>query len=103
MKFTKEQNKVLSEIYRRLIFLNNGDVNKSMLLLTTPSTAKKITKLELIKPYSKEIPRVYNWYSLTEKGKGFFSHYVIDTHLDSEMNTKLFTGEYVKEFDPSFL
>lgn len=102
-KFTKDQNKVLSEIYRRLNYFHNGDLNTSLLLLAMPSEAKKIADIGLIRSHSKELRGVLNWYSLTERGKLFFSNYVTKTKLSNETNSSIFNGSYVKNFDYLFL
>lgn len=102
-KFTNKQNKVLSEIYRRLNYFHGGDLNTGLLLLSMPSEAKEIIELGLIRPHSKETNRVLNWYSLTERGKLFFNNYVTKNKLSEEMNSSIFDGSYVKEFDYSLL
>ena len=101
--FTKQQNKILSEIYRRLNYFHSGNLNESLLYLGYPSDAKIISVFELIKPYRKEIPRVLNWYNLTEKGKKFFANYVTKHRLSSKRNSALFSGEYIKNFNKSLL
>lgn len=103
MKFTREQNKVLSEIYRRLNFFHGGDLDTNLLYLGFPSDAKKIAEFGLIMPTRTESPRVLSWYNLTEKGKKFFSHYQRKNKLSESVNSDLFDGTYVKTFDPSFL
>ncbi len=102
-KFNNAENKVLSEIYRRLNFFHGGNLNENLLLLSYPSEAKLLKEYELIKPYSNEIPRVLNWYNLTEKGKTFFSNYVTKRKLSESINTSLFEGSYVKQFDKTLL
>lgn len=103
MRFTKEQNKVLSEIYRRLNYFHYGDLNENLLYLAYPSDARVIEKFSLIKPYGTEIPKALNWYNLTEKGKSFFSHYALKRRLSNKMNARLFDGTYTKIFNPKFL
>lgn len=103
MKFTKKENQVLSEIYRRLNFFHDGDLNTNLLLLTLPSNAKLLSKYNLIKPTTTEITRHLNWYKLTEKGKKFFSNYVLKTKISREENLELFKGDYVKKFDKKLL
>ena len=100
-KFTKKQQFVLQEIYRRLNFFHKGDVNADLLLLATPSVAKPAKELGLIKASSYELGRVYNWYNLTDKGKQFFSHYI--NPIDDETNAALWSGKHMKSFDPSFI
>ena len=93
-KFNKGQNKVLTEIYRRLNWLDKTNLDTNLLLLTIPSEAKKIENLGLIKPFSTEQPRVYSWYNLTEKGKKFFSNYLLTQKLFSPQG---------QEFHPNLL
>lgn len=95
-RFTHEENKILSEIYRRLNYLYGGDLNENLLYLGLSSDAKIIAKYNLIKPYSTEIPRVLNWYNLTDTGKQFFANYI--TNLDDDTNLAIFEGKYVKKF-----
>jgi len=104
-KFTQKENKVLTEIYRRLNFFHKGDLNTDLLYPAFPSEAKIIREYGLIAPSNlngKERPRVLNWYSLTEKGKVFFSHYIIEGGMGQAENSKRFGGE-VKKFDHSIL
>lgn len=101
-QFTQAQNKILSEIYRRLNKFHNGDLNTNLLYLGFPSEAKIIAEFNLIECYGKEIPRVLNWYKLTEKGKNFFWNYITKRKLDEDTNHKIFTGQYVKSFNINF-
>ena len=78
----------------------NGNVNVPLMLLEIPSRAKEIIMLGLIEPSYSEIPKVWNWYKLTESGKKFFSNYI--EVVDEETNTKLFNGE-IKTFDKKLL
>lgn len=102
--FTKAENKVLTEIYRRLSYFHNGNVNENLLLLTTPSRAKLIKKYGLIKPFSTEYPRQYCWYNLTERGKFFFRNYPsIIFKISTEENDKMFNGESIIKFDKTLI
>lgn len=101
--FTRGQNIVLGEIYRRLNYFHKGDLNSSLLLLALPSEVKTIGKYGLIKPTSTETPRAYNWYNLTEKGKMFFANYITKHKLDEDTNTSLFTNAWVKSFDKRYI
>lgn len=102
-KFTKEETKILTEIYRRLNYFHDGDLNTNLLLLALPSEVKKIKKYNLVRPSSTEIPKVLNWYKLTKEGKIFFSHYVTKQKLSSDSNTKYFDQNNLKEFDKKLL
>ena len=101
--FTQAENKILTEIYRRLNYFNNGDVNENLLLLALPSDVKPIKQYDFIVPTSKEIPRALNWYKLTPKGKEFFKNYVTKNKLSEKVNNKLFNNEYIKEFNYSLI
>lgn len=103
-KFTKEQNKIFSEIYRRLNYFCKGNLNEPLLHMAFPYEVKPIMGLGVITPYDgKETPRVVNWYRLTEKGKTFFKHYVTKRKLSENENHRLFTGETIKRFDINLL
>ena len=101
--FTQAEKRVLTEIYRRLNFFHNGNLNEDLLYLAFPSEAKKIAEFGLIKPFSKETNRALNWYSLTEKGKKFFSHYIAKKKISQKENFDLFTGVTVVMFDKKHL
>lgn len=96
MKFKKSERKVLTEIYRRLNALNNGDLDTKLLLLALPSEVKVIKHLGFLKPASSIIPRVLNWYNLTEEGKKFFSNHL--HKVSNEENLKMFEGEIILDF-----
>lgn len=102
-KFTHAQNKVLTLIYRRLNYFHNGNLNETLMHLSYPSHTKAIRSFGLIKPHGKETPRVLNWYSLTEKGRLFFKHYVTMNRLSDEESLVIFNGGLVKTFDISLL
>lgn len=102
-EFSKSENEVLSEIYRRLNYFHNGDLNTNLLYLAFPSEAKKIAAYGLIQVHGKETPKVLNWYNLTDKGKKFFSNYVTKSKLSEETNHDIFTGKYIKIFDKNIL
>jgi hypothetical protein len=103
MKFTKKENQVLGEVYRRLNYFHKGDLDTNLLLLTLPSTVKILEEYKLLTPSNKEVPRTLNWYKLTKKGKEFFKHYVEKNKLTEEENLKLFNDDYIKKFDKKLL
>lgn len=92
-KFNKKQNRSLTEIYRRLNYFHKGNLNERLMYLAYPSEAKVLRDLGLIQPYSSEIRRALNWYSLTERGKRFFSKYIAP--INEEENQALINGEYI--------
>lgn len=101
MKFTKAQNIVLTEIYRRLNYFHKGDLKTTLLIPAYPSEISVIKKYGLIKPYKSEVQRVRNWYNLTDKGKAFFSHYIEE--ISEEKNSLYFTYGYFKIFNTDYL
>ena len=102
-EFTKQENEILSEIYRRLNYFHKGNLSANLLYLALPSEAAKISKYGLIKPYSKEVPRALNWYNLTEKGKSFFKNYKTAGKLSDKTNAAIFDRTYIKSFDKAIL
>lgn len=101
-QFTMKQQRILSEIYRRLHKFNKVDgkclLDAQLLLLAVPSVAKELIKIDIIKPSCRdELPRVTNWYKLTPKGKKLFEPYVNDTPSE-EYLLGLFTGIKTKYF-----
>jgi hypothetical protein len=102
MSFKKSEKKVLSEIYRRLNYFHNGNVDTKLLMLALPSEIKVIKHLGLVKASSTEIARNLNWYCLTEKGKSFFSNYT-KPYLSEKINEKLFNNEIIINFDYNLL
>lgn len=93
---TKAENKVLTEIYRRLNYFHKGNLNESLLLLSSFSFAKPALDLGLIRPYSTQVKRAPNWYSLTEKGKEYFKDHI--SEVTSKENAEYFSGTKIKEF-----
>ena len=72
IKFTSYENRVLQEVRRRITEFKGGDKTKPMIYLGYPSEVKTLIAKGILKAYSGEIPRVLNWYNLTEKGKELF-------------------------------
>lgn len=66
-KLSSKDTRLIFEAFRRMEFLGNDgrDENYNMLGLGTPSTYKS----KLFAPSFQEIPKVSNWYRLTEDGK----------------------------------
>jgi hypothetical protein len=95
-EFSKKESVMLTEIYRRLNVFHGGNLDANLLLLALPKQVKVINKFGLVKPFSDETPRILSWYSLTEKGKKFFSNY-IET-ISNEMNLAYFDGREIKHF-----
>ena len=95
-KFTKKQLVCLTEIYRRLNCLHNGNLHEKLMVLGYPGEMKPIRDLGLIQPYGSETRRIVGWYSLTERGKRFFSKYVEEVNDDD--NAAMFEGRMIKTF-----
>lgn len=71
VKFTTTESIQLEEIRRRVKEFKGGDKNKPMIYLGLPTEVKGLIRKGIIIPYSKETPRVLNWYNLTELGKQY--------------------------------
>lgn len=95
---TNEQNKVLSEIYRRLNYFHGGNVNVKILYLAYPSEAKKIARFKLIEPVGQVTPRCLSWYSLTKEGKKLFKRYLTKGKLSDKTNSEIFNGTRIIKF-----
>lgn len=96
--FTMGESRCLTEVYRRLNFFHNGDVNAECLYLARPSNAKKILTLGIVEPHGIEAKNCQNWYNLTELGKKFFCYY--NNHkISVKENFAMFEGRMVKTFD----
>lgn len=95
-KCNNSQNKVLSEIYRRLNYFHKGNLDEPLMYLGRKTEANKIREFALITPYSTEQEKHLNWYKLTEKGKEYFKKYC--HRITEETNYRIFTGEKVLEF-----
>lgn len=101
-QFKADERRMLTEVYRRLNYLKNGDLDTQLLLPAYPSEAKPLITLGIITPTDNEVKRVINWYKLTNKGKMFFSHYNKEKITEFE-NFELFEGRRVVDFDFSLL
>jgi hypothetical protein len=71
MNFTPTEQIQLDEIKRRIREFKNGDKNAPMIFLGFPSEVKTLVNKKILVPYSRETPRVLNWYNLTDLGKTF--------------------------------
>ena len=100
-KFNARETIILGEIYRRLNYFHNGNLNENQLHLGFPNEVKFLIELDLLKPSYRETPRILNWYNLTDKGKRFFQHYIVK--LSKEDNDNLFNGVTCITFDFSLI
>lgn len=74
----------LIEVYRRLFYFHNGNINTNLLLLSLPSFAKDAVNEGFVEPVSDLVPRCPNWYRLTEKGKKLFKNFCTDRINDKD-------------------
>lgn len=104
MRFNQKQNIILSEIYRKLNFFHKGNLDEKLMLLAYQGEVKPIMNFCLVETISTCCARrVIHWYRLTDRGKDFFSNYIEKEKLSNDINHRIFTKEYVKEFDYSLL
>lgn len=98
VKFSFDENRLLTEAYRRLNYFHNGNL-KYDVLCEIPSRAKTLISIGIIEPSYSETPRHYNWYKLTDVGKKFFKNYIVK--ISEKENIELFNGEVMK-FDYNY-
>ena len=97
-KFTKKDNRVLTEVYRRLNYLHKGNLEAELLLLELPGEVKSLkAKNVLIYSKNRELPRVLNWYKLTPKGKTIFKSHI--RRISEDENLQIFEGKKVINFN----
>ena len=65
IKLTAKEKIQIEEIKRRRKEFQKG---KIMATLAFPNEVKTLVEKGILTPYSKELPRVLNWYNLTELG-----------------------------------
>lgn len=88
-KLTTKDTKLLIEAFRRKHFLNSFN---GFMGLGTPTEYRS----DYFTPYSKEIPRVLNWYKLTDRGEEIMikmeKYFVIPTtqRTKNKINSILF-------------
>src|SRR5690606_25193164 len=98
-RFNRHENKLLTEVYRRLNYFHKGNLDAKSLLIALPSETKTLIEKAILKPYGKEVKRAYNWYYLTDKGKELFSSYVTKERLSDDVAFAIFEGWYVRDFN----
>lgn len=87
-ELTMSEARVLVETYRRTWEFHKGRYSDKQLLLALPSDVKTIKRF--FNPYSIEIPRVYNWYGLSEEGQELIKTLEKILPWDENMNHILF-------------
>lgn len=100
--FTKKESVVLTEIYRRLNCFHNGNLDASLLLLSTEAECRCVVQLGLIERLTCGTVKkgCLGWFKLTDLGKKFFSNYV--ETISNEMNLTYFDGRDIKYFSKDF-
>lgn len=91
-------NIILTEIYRRLKYVNREGLKSKTLYLDVPSSVKKLVELGVLKPSFNEKKRVLNWYSLTEKGINFFESVNFGNNKTEQENLDIFEGRKTFNF-----
>lgn len=92
---TPTENIQLTEIYRRLGYFKNWNLDSDLLTLHLPSEIKTLKAKDILKPSYKEIPRVLNWYNLTKKGKELLKKHIPKSkkQLTEAENLQIFEGK----------
>jgi hypothetical protein len=98
-RFNRQENKVLTEVYRQLNYFKKGNLDTTLLMLSMPNNVKSLIEKDILKPYGKEIKKVLNWYSLTDNGKELFSSHVTKERLSEDVSLAIFEGLYVRDFN----
>lgn len=97
--FNRQENKVLTEVYRCLNYFHKGNLDERLMLLALPSEVKSLIEKGILKVHGKEVKRAYNWYGLTDKGKELFKSHVTKERLSKSDNLALFDGRVVRDFN----
>lgn len=95
--FTSQENEILTEIYRRLNYFKNGNLDAPLMLLQIPSNVKSLKEKKLIKCTGPETARALNWYELTDAGKTFFADHI--RKISETENLEIFEGKKVIDFN----
>jgi hypothetical protein len=107
-KFTIKENIILTEIYRRLKYVNKtysktlteSCLKDNFALLETPSYVKTLKEKNIITPSFQENPRVLNWYKLTDNGVKLFKKNLFgNQEKTNEENENLYNGKKTLNFN----
>lgn len=101
MKFTAEENRQLTEVYRRLNYFNQNNLDERLLMLAFPNEVKTLKQKGILRPSSTETVRVQNWYTLTEKGKELFKSHSQENRMSHDKALALFEGKKTLNFNIS--
>lgn len=99
-KFSAEQNRTLTECYRRLNQFHNKNLDENLLLLSMPNKVKDLKNIFTCFD-GREQERCLNWYKLTNEGKEIFSKVLNDTSLEFNdlINENMFLGRNYINFN----
>lgn len=92
MKFTAEENRQLTEVYRRLNYFKQNNLDEHLLMLAFPYQVKTLRQKGILKPSSTETPKALNWYNLTEEGKELFKDYSKNKRMSHNEALAIFEG-----------
>lgn len=95
-KLKRPVSDIMIEFFRRQYVIHDGQY-QPLGNLGFPSEMKEAKSLGLIKPYSREEPRVLNWYQLTEKGLS-----VINAYLDNGLSGNSFSNYDIEDHQLDF-
>jgi hypothetical protein len=101
-EYLKNDNQILNEIFRRLGYFQCWQLNYSKsLIILTPSEAKRLVSKGILKPNSKEVERVSNWYYLDKKGIDLFKPITQNRNkkISPLLNEKMFNGFQLIDFN----
>lgn len=94
--FTAQENRVLTEVYRRFNKFHKRNVDANLIMLAYPSKVKTLISKKVLTPSSKEISKVLNWYNLGTLGKDI----MMQTHkMKDTSNLPIFEGKKVIDFN----
>lgn len=103
-KFSAEQNRTLTECYRRLNQFHNKNLNENLLLLSMPNKVKDLKNIFTCFD-GREQKRCLNWYKLTNEGKELFTKVLNDNSdgalgFNQAINENIFLGKSYINFNP---
>lgn len=84
----------MNDVYRRLHYFHDGDLNSNLIYLGYPSEVKPLYKY--LKPVGNEKSRSMNWYCLTQEGKDLFATI---PPMEKKDNSDFFVGNKRIDFN----
>ena len=100
-KFSSEQNRTLTECYRRLNQFHNKNLEENLLLLSMPNKVKDLKNIFTCFD-GREQKRCLNWYKLTNEGKELFTKVLNDENsigFNQAINESIFLGKSYINFN----